>query len=128
MFIARLILLLAIVALLLWLLKRLFSGDPATLSEADLEQLRLDGLPSGALAPAALPETLTQLLADCGLAGSGKQVKDALQRNAVIVNGQAFGMDANGRPAEVFAADKALFGRFFLVRLGKKKYHLFELA
>ncbi len=30
--------------------------------------------------------------------------------------------------AAVFAAERALFGRFFLVRLGKKKYHLFELA
>ncbi len=104
----------------------LFSGDPATLAESDLEQLRLDGLPSGALNDAELPETLTQLLADCGLAGSGKQVKDALQRQAVIVNGQACGMEDNGAPAAVFAAQKALYGRFYLVRLGKKKYHLFE--
>ena len=66
------------------------------------------------------------MLADCGLAGSGKQVKDALQRQAVIVNGQACGMEDNGAPAAVFAAQKALYGRFYLVRLGKKKYHLFE--
>lgn len=104
----------------------LFSGDPAALAESDLEQLRLDGLPSGELNDTELPETLTQLLADCGLAGSGKQVKDALQRQAVIVNGQACGMEDNGAPAAVFAAQKALYGRFYLVRLGKKKYHLFE--
>jgi tyrosyl-tRNA synthetase len=30
------------------------------------------------------------------------------------------------KAAECFARDHALFGRFFLVRLGKKKYHLFE--
>ena len=103
----------------------LFSGDTASLSEADLEQLGQDGLPSSAIDGSALPETLTQLLADCGMAGSGKQVKDALQRNAVIVNGEAIGLESNGQPAAVFSADKALFGRFYLVRLGKKKYHLF---
>ncbi|MEM1405103.1 MAG: tyrosine--tRNA ligase [Pseudomonadota bacterium] len=103
----------------------LFSGDTASLSEADLEQLGQDGLPSSTIDEAAMPDTLTQLLADCGMAGSGKQVKDALQRNAVIVNGEAIGLDSNGQPAAVFSAEKALFGRFYLVRLGKKKYHLF---
>ncbi len=106
----------------------LFSGDPTSLAESDLDQLRLDGLPSSALEEGSLPETLTQLLADCGLASSGKQVKDALQRQAVVVNGAPCGMDDNGAPLTVFAAEKALFGRFHLVRLGKKKYHLFERA
>jgi tyrosyl-tRNA synthetase len=103
----------------------LFSGDPTALSEADLEQLMLDGLPSGRLVVEQLPDTLTQLLADCGLAASGKQVKDALQRDAVVLNGRALGMADNANPATVFAAERALFGRFYLVRLGKKKYHLF---
>jgi tyrosyl-tRNA synthetase len=106
----------------------LFSGDVSALGEADFEQLRLDGLPSSVIDPAALPETLTQLLSECGVASSGKQVKDALQREAVVVNGRALGMDANGRPAEVFARSSALNGRFFLLRMGKKRYHLFELA
>jgi tyrosyl-tRNA synthetase len=104
----------------------LFSGDPTALSETDLEQLMLDGLPSSALVAADLPETLTQLLADCGLAASGKQVKDALQREAVVVNGRPLGMADNAGPGAVFAKERALFGRFYLVRLGKKKYHLFE--
>jgi tyrosyl-tRNA synthetase len=106
----------------------LFSGDTASLAEADLEQLRLDGLPSSSMDPAALPETLTQLLADSGVAGSGKQVKDALQRRAVLVNGQALGLEDNGAPGRVFDAANALFGRYFLVRVGKKRYHLFALA
>lgn len=106
----------------------LFSGDASRLSVTDLEQLRQDGLPSSELNPAELPETLTQMLSDCGLAGSGKQVKDALQRNALVVNGRAWGIDANGCPAEVFAPEAALHGRFFLTRLGKKKYHLFDSA
>ena len=55
------------------------------------------------------------------------QIKDALGRKAVIVNGVELGMDDLMKGAEIFSADKALYGRFFLVRLGKKKYHLFEL-
>ncbi len=106
----------------------LFSGDANALSEGDFEQLRQDGLPSSTLSAASQPETLTQMLSDCGLANSGKQVKDALQRDAVLVNGATVGLSSNGEPGEVFAAGKALHGRFFLVRLGKKKYHLFERA
>ena len=103
----------------------LFSGETAALSEGDLEQLRQDGLPSSTL-PAALPPTLTQLLSDCGMATSGKPVKDALQRSALRVNSRPVGIEQNGDPAAVFSAQRALFGRFYLARLGKKKYHLFE--
>jgi tyrosyl-tRNA synthetase len=106
----------------------LFRGEPAALSEPDLEQLMLDGLPSSVLSPDDLPETLTQLLADAGLAGSGKQIKDALQREAVIINGRALSMSDNASVVNVFASEKALYGRFYLVRLGKKKYHLFARA
>lgn len=106
----------------------LFSGDASSLSEADLAQLRLDGLPSSTIDPGSMPETLTQLFSESGAAGSGKQVKDALQRQAVVVNGQALGMDDNARPGEVFSPSRALFGRYFLTRMGKKRYHLFVLA
>ncbi|MGB1140542.1 MAG: tyrosine--tRNA ligase [Halioglobus sp.] len=106
----------------------LFSGDAAQLTEGDLLQLRQDGLPATAIARADLPETLTQLLADAGMAGSGKQVKDALGRKAVLVNEQVLGMEDNGRVAECFAPEHAAFGRFYLVKLGKKKYHLFDVS
>lgn len=105
----------------------LFSGEAASLAKGDLEQLRQDGLPASTL-PAALPQTLTRLLRDCGVAASGKQVKDALQRSALLVNSRPVGIEQNGEPAAVFSAERALFGRFYLVRLGKKKYHLFERA
>lgn len=101
----------------------LFAGDLSDLGAEDYEQLAQDGLPSGDLALSDAP--LTQLLADAGMAPSGKQVKDALARNAVEVNGRAIGMEQNMAAADVFAPDKALFGRFYLVKLGKKKYHLF---
>ncbi len=106
----------------------LFSGATDTLSEADFMQLRQDGLPSSYLQRAALEGTaLTQVLTEAGMAGSGKQVKDALGRQAVVINGAAIGIEHNGDPAGCFAAGQAAFGRFFLVRLGKKKYHLFEV-
>ena len=64
-------------------------------------------------------------MAEVGLAASGKQVKDTLARSAVLCNGRALGWDDNERLAEVFAPVHALHGRYFVVRLGKKKYHLF---
>jgi len=106
----------------------LFSGDLSALSETDFEQLKLDGLPSSPL-PADLSQTpLTQLLSDCGVAASGKQVKDALASNAVNLNGKSLGFESNMNLPACFARENALYGRFFLIRLGKKKYHLFELV
>ncbi len=105
----------------------LFSGDAAQLSENDLEQIKLDGLPSSDLSESELVDKpLTSLLSDAGL-GQGKQIKDALGRNAVIVNGEAYGMDALMAAPQIFSKEKALFGRFFITKLGKKKHHLFEL-
>ncbi|WP_394183788.1 tyrosine--tRNA ligase [Marinomonas posidonica] len=106
----------------------LFSGEADQLSEQDLEQIQLDGLPSSSLAEANLAETpLTSLLAEAGLAASGKQVKDALQRNSVFVNGEAKSMDDNMSAADMFSSEKGYYGKFFLVKLGKKKHHLFTL-
>ncbi|WP_419812578.1 tyrosine--tRNA ligase [Bacterioplanoides sp.] len=106
----------------------LFSGDLADLSEAELEQIKLDGLPSSDLSLDGLADIpMTSLFADCGMVKAGREVKDALGRNAVLVNNEAKGMEDNMKCADVFAADKALYGRFFLVKLGKKKYHLFEI-
>lgn len=105
----------------------LFSGSAADLTANDFGQLRLDGLPSSALEKEALPETLTQMFTDCGLAGSGKQVKDALQRNAVFVNGESVGMDRNSDVRAIFSPEKARHDQYFLVRLGKKKHHLFAI-
>lgn len=103
----------------------LFSGNDQSLSAEDYAQLQLDGLPSSALEVSSLEQTpLTQVLADAGLA-SGKQVKDALVRNAVLINGKAVGIDDMMKSAELFAADRARFDCYFLVKLGKKKYQLF---
>ena len=105
----------------------LFSGSLVDLSESDMRQLRQDGLPASSLGVEAFPETLIQLLTDVGMAGSGKQVKDALGRGAVRVNDRGLKMEDNGNPAGCFLPGEAIHGRFYLVKLGKKKYHLFEI-
>ncbi len=108
--------------------RSLFDGDLTALSAADLSQLKLDGLPSSTLARADIPDTVTQLLAEAGMARSGKQVKDALLSGAVSVNGCPLAWADNGAPAACLAPERALHGRFFVIRLGKKKYHLFDLG
>lgn len=107
----------------------LFSDELGGLDEADFEQLKLDGLPSSRVLRSGLTEIpLTQLLADVEMAASGKQVKDALARNAVFINGIAKSLDDNMKIEQCFAGASAFFGRFYVCRLGKKKYHLFEVV
>lgn len=105
----------------------LFSGTLAALSESDVLQLRQDGLPASTIARSHLPETLTQLLTDTGIVSSGKQAKDALGRNAVTVNDRVLSMDENADVSGCFSPAEAVFNRFYLVKLGKKKHHLFEV-
>jgi len=106
----------------------LFSGNSAELSENDLEQLCQDGLPSSTLEREKLSQTpLTQLFTEAGIVKAGREVKDALGRNSVFINGMAKGSEDNMSAEQLFSAGNALYGRFFLVKIGKKKYHLFEL-
>lgn len=106
----------------------LFSGELSELAEDDLAQLQLDGLPTAEITAADLDGVpFTQLLADVGMVNSGKQVKDALARNAVLINGTALGAADNMRAAEELVAANAFYGRFFVVKLGKKKYQLLVL-
>ncbi|CAI8158531.1 MAG: Tyrosine--tRNA ligase [Cellvibrionales bacterium UBA7375] len=106
----------------------LFSGESNDLSEQDFQQLHQDGLPSSSLSGEDLAQKpLTQLFVDAGMVKAGREVKDALGRNSVFINGISKGSGDNMSGEQLFSADNALYGRFFLVRLGKKKYHLFEL-
>ena len=106
----------------------MFNGEEGALSESDLAQLSLDGLPSSTVARAELPATLTQLLTDAGMVTSGKQVKDALGRSAVVINGKPVSVDDNANPQKCFAIDSAMHGQHFITRLGKKKVHLFTVV
>jgi len=106
----------------------LFAGEAYTLGAEDLDQLALDGLPSTRLDPGIMAPTLTQLLTEVGMVTSGKQVKDALANGAVFING----VPVEGAPPvateSCFRPDNALHDRYWIVRLGKKKYHLFTRA
>ena len=107
----------------------LFSGDPNKLSKQDFEQMCQDGISSSSVdEEGLLQKPLTQILTDCGMVKAGREVKDALGRHSVFVNGIPQGNSDNMKAREIFSKEKALHGRFFLVRLGKKKYHLFERA
>jgi len=106
----------------------LFSGDTSALSSSDYQQLCQDGLPSSRLEYDLLAgNPLTSLFTEAGLVKAGREAKDALQRNAVFVNGESVGMEQNMLAEEVFSVSNALFGQFFLVKLGKKKHHVFTL-
>ena len=75
----------------------MFSGELADLSEQDFEQLCQDGLPSSSLSDLDLQDKpLTNLLVEAGMVKSGREVKDALSRNSVLINGQAKGLEENG--------------------------------
>ena len=105
----------------------LFNGEAGQLSAEDFEQLSMDGLPSAKLSDDDLKDiSLTQLLSECGLARAGREVKDALARNSVFINGVAKGTPDNMLAEAIFSPKNALHDRFFLIRLGKKKYYLFK--
>jgi tyrosyl-tRNA synthetase len=105
----------------------LFIGDLSEMSESDFRQLRLDGLPSSTLERSEFKRlSLTQILTDSGMAASGKQVKDALGRRSVLINGVSVGSDDNMNVEGCLPASRGLHGAYYLVKLGKKKYHLLE--
>jgi len=105
----------------------MFSGELADLSEQDFQQLCQDGLPSSSLSDLDLQDKpLTNLLVEAGMVKSGREVKDALSRNSVLVNGQAKGLKDNMRTADLFSSKGGIYSSYYLVKLGKKKYHLFQ--
>ncbi|MFQ2473347.1 tyrosine--tRNA ligase [Aeromonas caviae] len=92
----------------------LFSGEVVRLGESDLAQLAQDGMPSS---PIKGETDLVTLLVECGLANSKRIARELLAAGAVSVNGAI-------RRDEPLTADDRLFGRYLLLRRGKKQYHL----
>lgn len=95
----------------------LFSGDPGQLTESDLEQLRLDGLPYTELS-GEHPD-IVEVLVRSGLAKSNRVAREFLGNNAVSVNGRKI---ADGEYR--LTTQDALYGRFWILRRGKKQFHL----
>ncbi|MEH8110313.1 tyrosine--tRNA ligase [Aeromonas veronii] len=94
----------------------LFSGDVARLGESDLAQLAQDGMPSSTVSG----ETdLVSLLVSCGLANSRRIARELLAAGAISLNGVL-------KQDDQLSATDRLFGRYLLLRRGKKQYHLVE--
>lgn len=94
----------------------LFSGDVTRLGESDLAQLAQDGMPSSIVSG----ETdLVSLLVSCGLANSRRIARELLAAGAISLNGVL-------KQDDQLSATDRLFGRYLLLRRGKKQYHLVE--
>ncbi|MCX9132431.1 tyrosine--tRNA ligase [Aeromonas veronii] len=92
----------------------LFSGDVTRLGESDLAQLAQDGMPSSTVSG----ETdLVSLLVSCGLANSKRIARELLAAGAISLNGVI-------KQDDQLSATDRLFGRYLLLRRGKKQYHL----
>lgn len=96
----------------------LFSGDVSTLTEGDFAQLRLDGLPSTPLETES--DKLVEAMVTSELATSNKMAREFISNGAVSINGEKV-VD----PAALLLKEQALFGRYWLVKRGKKLFHLF---
>ncbi|MEM9744932.1 MAG: tyrosine--tRNA ligase [Pseudomonadota bacterium] len=95
----------------------LFSGGLAALTETDIESLERDGMASTRLPRE--PIGMLAALVQAGLAASNGAARKLVQSGGVMVNGSRL----DDPSAELHFSD-ALFGRFFLLRRGKKQWHL----
>ncbi|MEB8284937.1 tyrosine--tRNA ligase [Aeromonas veronii] len=94
----------------------LFSGDVARLGESDLAQLAQDGMPSSTISGEI---DLVTLLVESGLANSKRIARELLAAGAISLNGVL-------KQDDQLSANYRLFGRYLLLRRGKKQYHLVE--
>lgn len=94
----------------------LFSGTLSDMTEADFEQLAMDGMPTIELAQDA---DLQQALVNAELVPSRGQARTMISSNAITINGEK-----QSNPEHQFCDDERLFGRYTLLRRGKKHYCL----
>lgn len=94
----------------------LFSGDLHDMTEADFAQLAQDGMPTVELNRDA---DLQQALVNAELVPSRGQARTMIGSNAAAINGEK-----QADPEYVFTDADRLFGRYTLLRRGKKHYCL----
>lgn len=95
----------------------IFSGDVSALTAPDFAQLRLDGLPSTAVASGGIG--IVEALVTSGLAQSNKMAREFVSNGAVTVNGNRI-----NDVAAVLDIHAACHGQYFLLRRGKKLFNL----
>jgi len=94
----------------------LFAGEVAGLQEVDLAQLQQDGLSSCICEPGT---GLLTAMVGANLVKSTGEARKLIQGYGVKMNGQPV-----TDPRMEISFDDALFGRFYLIRKGKKQYGL----
>ena len=99
----------------------LFSGNISSLTSGDLAQLELDGLPYTEIQGGS--KGIIEVLVDTELAKSNKMAREFIGNNAVNVNGRA----VDSVDFEL-SSSNALEGKFFILRRGKKLFHLAKLV
>ncbi|XOV83441.1 MAG: tyrosine--tRNA ligase [bacterium] len=98
----------------------LFGGAVASLLETDLRQLQQDGLASTVIEEGA--GVLTAMV-EAGLAKSAGEARKLVTGGGVKINGEPV-----TDPRQTLHADDAMYKKYFLLRRGKKVYHLFVSA
>ena len=94
----------------------LFDGDVRALGSDDLRQLEQDGMDSTRVAPGT---GLLAAMTAAGLANSNGAARRLVSANGVRLNGERV-----TDPAVRLDAAAALFGRYHVVRRGRKSWHL----
>jgi tyrosyl-tRNA synthetase len=101
----------------------LFSGDVASLRESQLS-LATSGMPTSRLGRgdvSGMP--WPDLLVHVGLADSKRNARELMASGAIQVNGRKLDPAAPAAPSAT-----ALFGKYLILRKGKKTYHAVELS
>ncbi|RYU67363.1 tyrosine--tRNA ligase [Aliivibrio finisterrensis] len=96
----------------------LFSGDLASLTETDLAQLAQDGLPTTELEVSE--QTIVEVLTQSELAKSNKMAREFIGNGAVSVNGEKV-----ADSEVVLKKEDALFGKYSVIKRGKKLFNLY---
>lgn len=107
----------------------LFTNKSEALQKEDFEQLALDGLTHITLQDIDISEvTLPRILVDSGLAKSGKEVKDALLRGSILINGESVSPEDSFNLGKLLSVESSAYENYFLVKFGKKKYLLLSFS
>ena len=97
--------------------RALFTGDTTALSGEDCEQLKLDGLPNTLFIGGR--KNIVDALVETGLASSNKMAREFIANSAITVNG----CDVDS-PDLYLRIETSLFGKYVIVKRGKKMFHL----
>jgi|TARA_B110000902_G_scaffold108176_1_gene127799 tyrosyl-tRNA synthetase len=95
----------------------LFSGKLEQLTQEDLQQLYLDGMPASSTNEKTM--TLVQALVVSGLAKSNKMAREFISNSAVSINGEKV-----SDVEMVLTSSSGLHEQYHVIKRGKKLFHL----